>query len=185
MKTILLPIIVAGLFSLAGCSSTSRTHVDSGPVKAATFNFVRNGDVKSAEFAENRQAIHAMIQGAIANNLTRHGMSRASGTGDLTVAYLVIVGNGVSTISINDYFGYGRDATGLEAKAQDAYTGSKNPNYFEAGTLVIDILDTKTFKLLKRSYAVKPILRNPPPDVRQARIQEAVDEALKDLRFAR
>ena len=63
-------------------------------------------------------------------------------------------------MSINDYFGYAADADALQNKAQAAYTGSKNPNYFEAGTLVIDVIDSKTFKLLKRGYATRPILQN-------------------------
>ena len=102
----------------------------------------------------------------------------------MTVAYLVIVGNNASTESINTYFGYGRGATALHDKAQDAYTSSKNPNYFEAGTLLIDIIDAKTYKLLKRSYVVRPLLRNPTAEVRAERIQEAVDEALQDVRIA-
>jgi len=99
------------------------------------------------------------------------------------VGYLVIVGNNVATTSINDYFGYGDDAAGLHDKAQAAYTSNKNPNYFEAGTLVIDLIDAKTFKLLKRGYASRPLLRNLPVDARAARLQEVVDEILANLRF--
>ena len=103
--------------------------------------------------------------------------------GDVIVAYLFIVGNNGSTEAVNTYFGDGRDASALEDKAQTAYTNSKNPNYFEAGTLLIDILDAKTFKVLKRSYVVRALLRNPSPDVQAERIQEAVDAVLKDARF--
>jgi hypothetical protein len=107
----------------------------------------------------------------------------ASG-GDVIVAYLVIIGNNASTEAISTYFGYGRDASGLHDKAQDAYAGSKNPNYFEAGTLLIDIIDAKTYKLLKRSYVTRPLLRNPTAEVQAFRFQEAVDEALWDVRIA-
>ena len=112
-------------------------------------------------------------------------MTRQAAGGDVTVAYLVIVGNNASTEVIDTYFGYGRDASGLQEKAQAAYTGSKNPNYFEAGTLLVDIIDAKTYKLLKRSYVVRPLLSNPSAEVRAERIQEAVDAVLKDLRIAR
>ena len=76
-----------------------------------------------------------------------------------------------------------QSAEALHNKAQGAYTRSKNPNYFEAGTLVIDIIDSKSFKLLKRNYATRPTLKNLPADAKAARIQEVVDEILGDVRI--
>ena len=166
----------------AGCSSTP-TKVDTGPIPAATFSFIAGGTRTAASFADSREQIHAMIQASISRKLASKGLNNVASGGDLIVAYLVIVGNNVSTEAINTYFGYGRDTYALLEKAQDAYSSSKNPNYFEAGTLLIDLLDAKTFKLLKRSYVVRPLLRNPSQEVRAARIQEAVDAALQDLRI--
>ena len=126
-----------------------------------------------------------MIQDAISRNLEGKGLTKLASGGDVTVAYLIVVGDNVSTEAISTYFGYGRDDTALLTKAEDAYTSSSNPNYFQAGTLLIDIIDAKTFKLLKRSYVTRPLLRNPTAEARAARIQEAVDAALKDLQIAR
>lgn len=109
-------------------------------------------------------------------------MNHIPGRGDVTVGYLIIVGNNASTAVINDYFGYSEDDTKLHDKAHAAYTRNKNPNYFAAGTLVIDIVDSKTFKLLKRGHATRPLLRDLPADAKAARIQEVVDEILRDLR---
>ncbi|MHC1764510.1 MAG: DUF4136 domain-containing protein [Verrucomicrobiia bacterium] len=168
---------------IAGCSTP--TKVDKGPVQAATYSFVAGGSQASPGFADNREQIHAAIQQAISRNLASKGLSRVPSGGDVTVAYLVIVGDNASTESINTYFGYGRDVGALHEKAHDAYTSSKSPNYFEAGTLLIDIIDTKTNKLLKRSHVTRPLLRNAAAEVRAEHIQEAVDAALKDLRIAR
>ena len=171
---------------VAGCSSTP-TKVDTGPIHAASFNFIAKSPAPAAPafMPDTWAPIHALIQDSISRNLASKGLTRLASGGDVIVAYLVITGNNASTEPINDYFGYGRNAAALEDKAQDAYTGSKNPNYFEAGTLLIDILDAKSSKLLKRSYVVRPLLRNPSTEVRAERIQEAVDAALKDLRIAR
>ena len=125
-----------------------------------------------------------MIHDYINRNLASKGLSQVAAGGDVTVAYLVIVGNNASTESIDTYFGYGRDASALHDRAQDAYSSSKNPNYFEAGTLLVDIVDAKTYKLLKRSYVTRPVLRNPSAEVRAERIQEAVDAVLRDVRIA-
>ena len=111
-------------------------------------------------------------------------MGRASGLGDLTVAYLVITGDNWSTMSVNKYFGYGRDAGALQNVANDAYTGTQNPNHFQAGTLVIDVVDNRTHELRWRNHVTRPLLKDPSPAVRQANIQEAVDAVLATLRVS-
>ncbi len=173
----LLGLIAAVLVS-AGCSSTP-TKVDTGPIHARTFSFVNTG--QTPDFADNRQAAHEMIQAAITKDLAARGVTRVAAGGDVTVGYLVIIGNNCSTEAINTYFGYGEGADALHDKAQAAYTGSKNPNYFEAGTLVIDIIDSKNYKLLKRNYGTGPVIRNITAEARAERIQEVVDEILKNL----
>lgn len=175
--------LLAGLAALlTGCSSTPTT-VDTGPIKAATFSFVARAPQNTPAFAENQESIHAMIQNSITRNLAGKGLKHVPAGGDVIVAYLVIVGNNVGTTAIDDYFGYGRDTLALHEKAQKAYTSGRNPNYFEAGTLLIDIIDARTHRLLRRSYVVRPLFRDTPPDVRAARIQDAVDAVLKNLRI--
>src|SRR5262245_59317206 len=181
MKLNSLLLLAAGALALAGCSSTP-AKVDTGAIHARTFSFVTTRP-QQPDFAEKRKAVHMMIQDGITHNLAARGVSRVEQGGDITVAYLVIVGNNATTTSINDYFGDRDDAMALHEKAHDAYTGSKNPNYFEAGTLVIDIIDSKTFKLLKRGYATRPLLKNVTDDVRSAHIQEVVDKVLQGARL--
>jgi hypothetical protein len=183
MKPNSLLILAAAALAVAGCSSTPTT-VDRGPIHARSFNFVDRGAKPSPGYTDNRQVVHTMIQEAITKNLAAKGVTKVANGGDVTVGYLVIVGNNATTESISTYFGYGEDAAALHEKAHTAYTESKNPNYFEAGTLVIDIVDSRTFKLLKRGYATRPILRNLPDDARAARLQEVVDEILRGLRIA-
>jgi hypothetical protein len=168
--------------SLVGCHSTP-TRVDTGVIHARTFSFVKPGPRPAPAFSNQEQSVHAAVHDAITRSLETKGVTLSKEAGDVTVGYLLIVGNNASTTAIDDYFGYDSDAAGLHEKAQAAYSASKNPNYFEAGTLVIDITDAKTYKLLKRGYATRPVLRNLPEDARAARIQEAVDAILHDLRF--
>lgn len=51
-------------------------------------------------------------------------------------------------------------------------------------TLLVDIIDGKSFKLLNRAYGTRPVLRDPSPQVRAERISEAVDAVLKDVKIA-
>jgi hypothetical protein len=133
--------LAACALTLAGCSSTP-TKVDTGPIQGRTFNFVNRGGRPTPDYAESRVPVHSMVQAAITKNLASKGITKVDSGGDLTVGYLIVVGNNVSTTAINDYFSYGDDAAALHDKAQEAYASSKNPNYFEAGTLLIDINDS-------------------------------------------
>jgi hypothetical protein len=173
--------LAVAVLALAGCSSTP-TRVDSGTIHGRTFNFVNRGDQPSPDYADNRQAIHEMIQNAITKNLAVRGVTRVQSGGDLTVGYLIIIGNNATTEAINDYFGYREGANELHEIAHDAYT-SKSPNYFEAGTLVIDVIDNKNHKLVKRNYGTETIIRNLSPEERAERIQEVVDQILRGTTF--
>lgn len=183
MKPCLSLCTLATALLFVGCSSTP-TQVDHGAIAAKTFSFVNPGNRPAPAFGDNREHVHQLVQEAITRNLAARGVARTPAGGDVTVAYLMIVGNNASTAAVSDYFGYGRDAAALSEKAQEAYTHAKTPNYFEAGTLVIDVIDTKTNKLLKRGHATGPRLRNFPPDAQAATVQEAVDKILRDLRLA-
>jgi hypothetical protein len=178
--TIAIPILAACAL-LVGCSTP--TKVDRGAIKGRTFNYINTGSKQAPAYASNHARAHELVQGAITENLARRGVNRVDQGGDLTVAYLIITGNNAATTAISDYFGYGEDAFTLLEKAHGKYTDSKNPNYFEAGTLLIDLVDSKTFKVLKRGYATRELLRNPSPEQQSARLREVVDEILRDVQF--
>ena len=181
MRLALSAAVAVAVIIVAGCSTP--THVDSGPIKASTFSFLRPGRLPEAAFTENRQHVHALVQEAIANNLAAKGLQQVPEGGDITVAYLIVVGNNASTSAINDYFGYTPDAMALVDKAHKAYTDNDRRDYFEAGTLLIDLVDSKTQKVLARDYVTRQILQNPTAEAQKARLQEAVDEALQGVRI--
>lgn len=167
---------------VAGCSSTP-IQVDSGPIQAQTFRFVSVPPGSTPAFADRRQEMHTMIQSSISRNLASKGLTQVTSGGDVVVAYLVIIGDNASTTAINTYFGQGRDVAALHDEAQKAYTSNESPDYFKAGTLLVDIIDAQTYALLKRAHVSRPILGDPSAEVRAERIQEAVDAVLKDVRI--
>ena len=169
----------------ATATAAAPAKVDKGPIRARTFNFANPSSKPVRGFVENAEAIHAMIQKAITKNLAARGVTRVNAGGDVTVPYLVITGDNASTTTMRDYYGSGNDLGDLHDRAQKAYTKTKNPNPFEAGTLLIDIVDGKSFELMKRGYATRAILRNLSAATKAARIQEVVDEILRDVRIVR
>jgi hypothetical protein len=167
--------------AVVGCSSV-KNYVDKGHVKASTFSFLNPGGRQMPSYAETDKQAHAVIQQAIIHNLSEKGVKYVVTGGDVTVAYLVIVGNNAATTSLDQYFGYTEDSTALVGKVHAEQTGSKSDRgYFEAGTLVIDIVDPKASKLLQRRTIEAQVLRNLSVEQRTARAQSIVDQALKDL----
>jgi hypothetical protein len=179
-----LPLLLVATLALSACSSV-KTTVDRGPVTARTFSFLNTGPRPVPSYAEDRQQAHAAIQQAIIKNLAAKGVSQVASGGDITVAYIVIVGNNVSTTSLNSYFGYDSDATALVEQAHKEQTQKSDArNYFESGTLVIDILDPKTSQILQRRTIQAEVLRNLSQEQRVARVQAIVDQALANVRFS-
>lgn len=184
MQKITSLLLFVALLALAGCSSVS-TKVDTGPIHARTFAFMGTGPRPVPVYADKRDEVHAAIHEAITKNLTAKGLQKVTSDPDLVVAYLVIAGNNATTTSLDDYFGYSSDTAALvdQVHKEQAVRGNDR-GYFEAGTLVIDILDAKTSKLRKRATVQAQILRNLPLEAREARLQGLVDQALSGLQIS-
>jgi hypothetical protein len=179
------PAALLGCLLLAGaltaCSSV-KSHVDQGTVKARTFSFLNTGSKQAPDYADQSAQAHAMVQQALIKNLAARGISHVPSGGEITVAYLIVVGNNSTTTSLNSYFGYTQDSDALVQKVHAEQTSAdKNRGYFEAGTLVIDIVDPGTSKLLQRRSIQAQVLRNLPMEQRSERVQAIVDQALKDV----
>jgi hypothetical protein len=180
------PLLAAVTLAPGGCATSEPARFSTSPVKARTFNFVRMDVDKQAPYAEKRAEVNAHIQTAITASLAAKGLTRVETNGDVAVLYLIIISDGASTKTINDYFGYSDAAYALQDKAHEAFVIDKrNPTAFDAGTLVIDIADMKAGTILWRNFVYRPILRDLPADQRQVRVQEAVNEAFKTLQVAK
>jgi hypothetical protein len=177
-----LPLLCLTILLLAGCSTP--TQVDTGRIQASTFNFIRpTARQVGANFSERDQQVHTFIQESITANMADRHVNRVAQGGDITVAYLIIVGNNANTTAINDYFSYTEDGIELAEQAQKAYNKHPNQNYFEAGTLLVDLIDNRTQKVVMRNYVVRPLSPNASPEERRNRIQQAVNEVLYDARI--
>jgi len=164
----------------AGCSSV-KTRVDNGPVQAHSFSFLDPSTRHSPDYAEDRKQAHAVIQQSIANHLQRRGLNYVASGGDVTVAYLILVANGVSTVALNSYFGYPEEADALMEHAQSNAADNNSRAAFESGTLVVDLVDPHSSKLLQRRTIHANLLRDLPTAKRTERVQAIVDQALNDL----
>ncbi|MEM1084170.1 MAG: DUF4136 domain-containing protein [Verrucomicrobiota bacterium] len=121
---------------------------------------------------------HKMIQKSLGSNFRANNFTVTKGTADLIVAYLVLVQNNYSTLALDDYFGYGRDSQAIVDKAQTlGVVENERPDAFKSGTIVVDVIDARTNKLVYRGHATRDIYDGSSSQ-RQAMINEIVTEAL-------
>ena len=180
----LLTLLAAGALALGGCA-TEPARYNAGAVKARTFNFVRMSESPNTSDADKQAQLHALIQNAIEKNLASKGLTKVDKDGDVAVLYMILISDGTSTKTINDYYGYDESSNALQDEAHKAFAIDKrNKTAYDAGTLVIDIVDLPQGKVLWRNFVWRPILKDLPTEQREVRLQEAVDEVFKNLRVA-
>lgn len=123
--------------------------------------------------------VHGMIQKSIARQFTLRGMTYGSGNAELVVAYLVIYQEPGMTATYDQYFGYGRDSEAIADRAHiRGSVESKRPDYFRQAGIVIDVIDSRTHKLVYRNFAKGDVIKGASADTRAARIGAAVAQAL-------
>jgi hypothetical protein len=71
----------------------------------------------------------------------------------------------------------------ISATGQEPRPEARPAQLREAGTLLVDIIEAKDFKVRMQNYATRPTLKDLPADAKAARIQEVVDEILWDVRI--
>lgn len=123
--------------------------------------------------------VHGMIQKSIASQFTGHGLKFGGGGAELIVAYLVIYQEPGMTASYPQFFGYGRSS---EEIADLAHTrgvlDNKRSDFFRQAGIVIDVIDSRTNKLVYRGFSKGDVVKNASASTRSARIDAAVAQGL-------
>lgn len=178
MKNAVLSLLLA--VSVVGCASVD---MPKGTSKGySSVRFVDKSPGSGAAFAENSVDVNQIIHDAVADNFTAHGFEVGGSDAELIVAYLLILQNNVTTAAIGDYFGYNSDKSALADLAhKEGVIKGRHREKYEAGAIVIDLVDAETQNLVYRNYAKRDIVRELPDDQREQRIHDAVNEALADF----
>ncbi len=165
---------------LVGCSSVE---MPKGTSKGyASARFVKEGSEPLPQYARIDADVNGMIQDAIRMRFQDNGLTFQSvdTDSDVVVTYLLIMQNNIGTTAIEDYFGYGREVESIITAAHEKWVVKGNSeNHFEVGTLVIDVLETSSGKLIYRGFSHGNIERGIDDDERAQRVAGAVDEALQ------
>ncbi|HUF63212.1 MAG TPA: DUF4136 domain-containing protein [Verrucomicrobiales bacterium] len=189
MKYLRLLLFALGLvFSAAGCSSTSREFPSSGDYfpaaaipGASTYDWILDpGQDDMINPFGNSPATHDAIRRAVEGEMSRKGYMRRAASPAYRIGYLVVLKEGTTTAIVNRYFGYDRSAD--TAAAMAAVSPEMMSRTHDTGSLVIDVMDATTRRLvLYRGTVGTELDRSRTPQERELMIREAAHEALRRL----
>lgn len=141
----------------------------------------RNPNLPAVTDATELKA-HRMIQKSISNRFTANGLAYGKADADLTVAYLVIYQEPGMTARYEDYFGHGRDVDGIADLAHvRGSLENERPDFFRQAGVVIDVIDSRTSKLVYRGFAKGDVIKGVSESTRASRIDAAVAQALAEF----
>jgi len=177
MKFITLPVLA--MLSLVVVSCAPGIDMPKGSSKGYTSARLTRCNPDLPVTKPTEQAIHGMIQNSLRRQFTAKGLTYGSANADLVVAYLVIYQEPGMTSSYQNYFGFGRPADAIADRAHiKGAVESKRPDYFQRAGIVIDLIDSRTNKLVYRNFAAGDVVRGASANTRAARIDAAVAQAL-------
>ncbi|MDG2123974.1 MAG: DUF4136 domain-containing protein [Verrucomicrobiales bacterium] len=167
-----LAILLGGCNSIDMPSGSSKGYSSARLVNPAGAKYV-------GEAIEDTPEVADAVRAAIEANFNANGFSFGSSDSQLVVAFMLIRQDLVTTATNSDYFGVGRDADEiLEEAHKRGVIDSQRFESFEAGAIVIDVLDAKSNKLIYRDFAKRDIDPSATAGQRKQRINQAVASAL-------
>lgn len=174
-KITLLGCLLASILMIAGCSSIETPKGSSTGYKS--YRLYKEMPSGTTAFANREDEVHSLLQNEINAVFKAKGLEEADQDAELIVAYLVLVQNNAVSTGIDDY--YTNSGSEIVQYAHKQVTIKKDmPKSFEAGTLIIDVIDANDRKLIYRDYSSKEILPELSLAERNQRAKDAVDEAL-------
>jgi hypothetical protein len=173
--------LIAAIACLSFVSCSTNVEMPKGTSKGYTSARLTTRGPNSAPIAGGiEKQAHGMIQKSIARQFTSRGMAYGSGNADLVVAYMVIYQEPGMTARHDQFFGYGRDADAISDLAHTrGALENKRPDYFRQAGVVIDVIDSRTHKLVYRNFAKGDVIQGASEATRSSRIESAVGQALE------
>lgn len=173
------------LLAVAACaavlsSCSSNVSMPKGNSKGYTSaRIVKRAPDSPAITNSREKRVHNLIQSNIKSQFKARGLGFNAPDADLVVGYMVIYQDNSMTTSFDDYFGYGRGSNDiLNLAHKKGVTEGDRPDYFERAGLVVDVVDTKTNKLVYRNVSVGDLVNGPSDVTRPSVVTAAVNEAL-------
>jgi hypothetical protein len=131
---------------------------------------------------DHNTLLEERIEKAVETQLNAKGyVKKASGTPDFWLAFYVTLDRKTSVTMLNSYYGYGPGwGWGLRYGGYGAYGLPSAYAYeYDEGTLILDVVEPATRRLLWRGYATDEVNLSQGPKADEKQINEAVRRLLE------
>ncbi|MFT4548981.1 MAG: hypothetical protein ACI8XO_000635 [Verrucomicrobiales bacterium] len=172
-------LLFASILAAFACSCSSIDKPKGNSKGFQSARFVKTTSTTTPQGLEDTPAVNKIVQDAITSEFSKRGMTVGDAGADVIIAYMLIRQDTSATTMNPDHFGYGRDAEAILERAHERGTiENKSPDAFEAGAIVIDILDARSNELVFRNFAKRSVIEGISEEAREQRIASAVAEAM-------
>jgi hypothetical protein len=184
-------IVAIGLFTLALVACSNTVNIDSDYFAGTDFSTLKTyrwyDDVHESRTARYRtyNSSDKLMRQVVEAELKKKGLRPAAGdTGEFLVNYQIGAETVMNqTIHNNDPGVHGGVSTGTygTSVALGVSVGSSGPTYYKEGTVVLDVIDTATNKVIWRSIADGRLPKDMGLNKRNEIIRELVPRMLEEF----
>jgi hypothetical protein len=173
------------LFVCVACSTLS-VNTDFNPAydfsKMKTYAWLQNDSVPSTDARINNDLVIDRVRAAVDKNLTDKGYVKTEAvSADFMVSWLGAIDKKLQMETIEHFYSpYGYGALYRDSYWNDGMRTSTTREY-EVGTLVVDILDPKEYKLVWRGTGKDRLKSKKDPEAVTRGINEAISAIMKDF----
>lgn len=186
MKLFLPTLVFASVLACVGCAPsidvTHTTAPNASFSELKSFGWASGSRLNLIKPSADDAAVEARIRAAIERELAAKGYTRSDAAkADFLVGYAGVTSRGLKAHKVNEYYGYQRFRPDNALPASTPGGAGRIELYqeqFTAGSLIVDVSQRKTKKLLWRGVAKTTLLENPTPEQSQRRIDTAVNKIL-------
>ncbi len=166
-----------GIALLSGCSTTKKIDLPKGSSAGySTFRMYQHNASHVPDFTNREDRVNAYLQSALKQEFEAQGLKESQEDAELIVAFLLIVQDTAVTTAISDYYvSSGSDILSLAHRRM----GKRNmPGGYEAGAIVVDIIDKQSGNVIYRDFAKREVLDYLTSAEKEKRAKAAAVEAV-------
>ena len=175
-KTYSLLSLCLGIVLLSGCSTTRIDQPKGSSAGYSTFRLYQHNPNHVPDFTNREDRVNEYLQSTLRDEFKAQGLKESEENAELIVSFLLIVQDTAVTTAISDY--YINSGSDILSEAHRRMGKKNRPGGYEAGAIIVDIIDKDSGDLIYRDFAKREVLDYLTPAEKEKRTKEAAVEAV-------
>lgn len=169
-----------GIILLSGCSTTKKIDFPKGSSAGySTFRMYEHNPDHVPDFTNREDRVNSYLKSALESEFKAQGLQESPENAELIVSFLLVVQNTAVTAAVSDY--YVSSGSDIVSEAHRRLGKSNKPSGYEAGAIVVDIIDKDSGTVIYRNFAKREVLDYLTPAEKEKYTKEAAVEAVADF----